>query len=69
MSDLLVEKNITRESARTQLVARISCKDRATLMDYLKEKGYLSHPMILGSKDCIWSAEVYEKPKEQEQEL
>ena len=66
MSDLLVEKNITRESVRTQFVARISCKDWATLMEYLKEKGYLSHPMILGSKDGTWSAEVFEKPMEQE---
>lgn len=66
MIDLLVEKNITQESVRALPLARIKCKDWTTLMDYLKEHGYLSHPMIIGAKDGIWSADIYQKAEEQE---
>lgn len=51
-----------------KLVEKILCDDLAELIDYLKREGLVSHPMTLSNKDNVFTAEVYEKPKEQEQE-
>lgn len=44
------------------VIARISCVDWKTLMEYLRQHDFLANPMTISRRDDMWSVEVYERP-------